>query len=88
MVPLLKCNGCDLRRGLLTATKRELFEHNCFCCSCVSSGARVGLGLAAFDTQSGAFDSLDKGGDNLAFGEEMPFSNISFYYCEAYIEYR
>ena len=49
-----------------------------------SSEARLGLDLTAFDTQSGAFDSLEKGGDNLALREEMRFSNIYFYYCEAY----
>ena len=41
-------------------------------------GGSLGLGLTAFDTQSGAFDSWDKGGDNLALREEMPFSNILF----------
>ena len=38
-----------------------------------SSEARLGLDLIAFDTRNGAFDSLVKGGDNLAFWEEMPF---------------
>ena len=43
-----------------------------------SSEARLGLDLIAFDTRPCAFDSLVKGGDNIALREEMPFSNILF----------
>ena len=50
-----------------------------------SLGARLGLDLTAFDTQSGAFGSLEKGGDNLALREEMRFQIFFLLLSSIYI---